>query len=277
MLRSGWCRSQILVMGWSSCCGGRYRIWNGERRVGERVNRNNNGNRNSNGSGNGTGHVTVLPAKRSVGRPPRGGRSTDELEDAKRGYVDHHDRGVQRYLTAADREELERRTYHPDDFHVVTSDEQGHSSKIAGVRFHPTMANELLMLFKRDNFPFDSEVALIRWAVFEGMKTLYRLERAHGGVPNYIARLAAINRLSLQVEQNIAFEGTLQTLRRQVENLLAMGRREAAAMLISDVLVEVRQVEPASWRAIYMEEIERRWGGLVEGEKKPIKVKVKRK
>lgn len=229
-----------------------------------------------------TGHVTVLPrtrtAARSVGRPPRNGRNTDELDDAKHGRPEppHAARGVQRYLSPTDREELEHRVFHPDDFHVVTSDEQGHSSKIAGVRFHPLMANEITMMFHRQTIPFDSEVALIRWATFEGMKTLYRLERA-GGVPNYIARLGAINRLSLQAEQNIAFEGTLQTLRRQVETLLAMGRREAAAMLVSDVLVEVRQIEPVSWRAIYLEEIDRRWGGLVEGEKKPIRVKVKRK
>jgi hypothetical protein len=219
------------------------------------------------------GEVSVMP-RRGPGRPPKGGRVVTALR-GRTGHGHGHARrggtGLDRYLPEDVREEMQRRVYRPEDFHVAVSDEQGHDRKVGGIRFHPLMANELNMIIARGNFPISTEVDLIRNAVFEYIQKLYELERA-GGVPNYIARLKAINRLSLQSQQNREFEDTLRTVNEEVRKLLDKNRREAAAMFVHDVLQEAKQIPQKSWREYYVDSIQRDYGHLLKEQRKSVKV-----
>lgn len=200
-----------------------------------------------------------------IGRPQRGGQAPTDMRRVALSRTDQ-------YLTDDDRLVARQREFHSEDFHVAISDENGHDTKVAGIRFHPMMANEMNMVLARGSFPIDSVHDLIRISVFEFMKKLYLLER-DGGIPNYIARLSAINRISLQSRHNREFEDSLKQVEDEAQKLVATGKLQIAAMFVHDVLVEAKQIPQKTWRDFYVDRLMTKFGALLKAQGKSVKLK----
>lgn len=210
------------------------------------------------------------------GRPPRGGRDVTEITTPappSSPRRPHHITGIERYLPDEQREDVMRRRFSPDDFHVAITDDNGHDAKIGGIRFHPAMKNLIDVVVSRGNFPLESQHDLIRWATFEGLKKLALLEELYGGVPNYMARLSAINRTTLQTKHNREFDESYARVKEEAGRLLAGNKEAAAAMFINDVLQDAKQIPQKSWREDYVGRLDRDFGWLLKKEQKAVKVK----
>lgn len=195
--------------------------------------------------------------RRGPGRPPRPSQSASDPR-SQSSRIDSH-------LSPAARRSSHSRQYHPEDFHVaVTDDAHPVPVKIGGVRFHPIMANEMHMLIARGSFPFDTDHDFIRVACLELLIKMYELERESRGIPNYLPRLRAINRMSYQAKGHADFDDSLRTLDEAVGRLLAKGQERAAASLVNDVLHEAKQIPEEMWREPYVAIIEAKYGAMLK-------------
>jgi len=214
-------------------------------------------------------------SKVRLGRPPRGGQSIDDIRDLK--PTDRH--GIDRYLDDEEYEQSRRSILHPhpDDFHVALSDSDGNFRKIAGLRVHPTLENEVMMLFNRRTFPWSTPHDILRCALIDYLRKCWEVEKRHGGVPNYIARLDAINRTSLKYEEMLRFDGERKRIHEVADSLVNAGKRAAAAEFISVQLADIKDIPQKSWRDDLLQDIERAYGWLMKSEGKRVRMKRGRK
>lgn len=218
-----------------------------------------------------------------LGRPQRGGMSVEDtlrtspLPSRSKSRSSHSsDRsGIDRYL---DDEELESHSRsilhpHPDDFHVAISDEKGNDVKVAGLRMHPSMANEVMMLFHRGTFPWDTPHDILRCGLLDYIRKCHAIEARTGGVPNYIARLEAINRTSLKYEEMLRFDQSRQRMHEVADKLVAAGKKAAAAEFVASQIAEIKLIPQKGWRDDLLNDMKRSYGWLVRDEGKPMKMK----
>jgi hypothetical protein len=214
-----------------------------------------------------------------LGRPQRGGISVDDAlhhsPPPSRAKNPSDRRGIDRYL---DDDELESHARsilhpHPDDFHVAISDELGNDVKVAGIRMHPSMANEIMMMFHRGTFPWDTPHDIVRCAILDYLRKCQDIEKRVGGVPNYIARLEAINRTSLKYEEMLRFDQSRQRMHEVADKLIGAGKKAAAAEFIASQIAEIKEIPQKGWRDDLLKDMQRAYGWLVEGEGKPVKMK----
>lgn len=194
--------------------------------------------------------IPMYERRGRVGRTQRGGQNPEAVK--KQAMMS----GVRSYLPNQQKKEMLARKYRTEDFHVAVSDENGHDTKQSG-RFHPVMWHEMNMVIARGNFPYDTVWDFIRVACMEHLKLTYELERTDNGVPNYIARLNAINRLALSSEKNRRFQDTLKKVDFEVGALLADNKEKQAAILVFDVIQIAKEIPEKEWRTEYLEHLKK--------------------
>jgi hypothetical protein len=185
-----------------------------------------------------------------------------------------YESGSRRYLPSSVKRSLAGKRYHPDDFHVAVSDDNGNSEKV-WLRLHPMALNEVGMVISRRLLPFQNSQQFFRWAVNEGLLLCYYLER-EGGIQDYTAHLNAINAIAAQVEQQLQFEKTHATVRQNANRLISAGKESMAAMFVWEVLDKLKNIPQKELREWYVAEIQREYGPLLKKMKKSVKVKTRR-
>jgi hypothetical protein len=201
------------------------------------------------------------------GRPQRGGQNPEAVKSMER-----FESGPRRYLSRKQKQEDVARKYSAEDFHVAISDDNGHDKRKT-LHFHPHMLHEIEMMVHRESFPFTTADDFIRVACMELLKICYELEREEVKIPNYVARLAAINRLVAISDKNRSFQQSLKTVDAEIGALLAANKESLAAVLVYDVLKEVKQVSEPSWREEYLQYLQQKYGWLIKKTGKPVKFK----
>lgn len=202
-----------------------------------------------------------------MGRPPKSGRSPQELIELRESP-----QGIWSYLSPSELQRHKHRTFHPDDFHVAISDDNGHDVK-KQTRWHPMMMNELAMIVARGNFPVDNVDDLIRSAVFWFMGVLYALEKkSPAGVPNPLPMLAVMNRNSMAVYYENLFDSTIDRIRENVRAMAKKGRERQAAIYVYDQIEQIKLIPQRAYRQPALEQINEEFGALLRKNMKTVKV-----
>lgn len=220
----------------------------------------------SSGSSSGSNRSSTRSNK---GRPPKIGRHPQQIIDASKVEAPE---GIWSYFTPSERERLRNRSFHPEDFHVAVSDDNGHDVK-KQIRFHPMMMNELAMFVSRGNFPVDNVDDIVRSGTFWFMGIMYALEKKIvSGVPNPMPMLAAINRLAMAMYYAEAFDVTYERVKEQAKRSIAAGREKEAARFVYDVMEQIKAIPQKAYRQPALDRIKNDFGDLIRRNAKVVKV-----
>jgi hypothetical protein len=192
--------------------------------------------------------------------------------------------GISRYLDDDYVAEELGRVYRAEDFHVTIKNEHDHEAKPLLVRMHPLMRSAMEDLIESKEFPVNTLQDLARVGIIELLRKLHHISARNKRDPNYqptpnwITVIEAISRIEEKGEEMRCFQGTLDELERQVNSFMRLGDfgERQAVMQIARVRNIVKKMESTAdgngWGDWYMQQIESKWGMLLEKNKKRVKV-----
>lgn len=200
----------------------------------------------------------IQGARLGLGRKKLGAGQDSELPQSKskvngKGNGQHQD-----ILAAA------ARKYDPKDWIVPGQDHNGNSVR-EWFRCQPTMDREIEVILTARKFPFRVKGDLLRWAVWEGIKKLNRME----DIPTSMFNVAEIMiKTSREAEMWHKFRTSIEVTKKAVQDYVDTGNEEEALKLLSAIKAEVIKIEEDVWRRNYLEALEKEFGHIWERNKK---------
>lgn len=150
--------------------------------------------------------------------------------------------------------------YNPADFIISGSDHQGHNERIFA-RVQPQHSRTIGLITKSGKFPFRTEGDLIRWCVVRGLRVLDRLDPT----PGFIGAADAITEILRQEMYLQEFVSMFAQMEKVIAAHVAAGADREARKLLGTVMQKIRAIDEPHWRRRCEEDINRRFGHLMEG------------
>lgn len=153
--------------------------------------------------------------------------------------------------------------YEPAYFKVPGTDHQGHSTRV-WCRVQPSMDHAIEAIVQSRNWPFGTKGDFLRWAIWEGIKKLETIEP----IPNAMLNVAEI---MIETSRNAQFwdkfKTSLDATEQSVKMYTQTGNEQEAIKLVAKCRALAEKIEEDVWRDQYMQELDRRFGGLFERNK----------
>ncbi len=154
----------------------------------------------------------------------------------------------------------------PADFRVPASDTQGHSERY-WARVQPMMARQVSVVLQSRMFPYRSQGDIWRHALHRHLKWLETL----APLPSIMKQVDAMLEVLREDEFGADFQDVLSKLNGQVNQHIGKGRFVQARELIAKVRARVDEMpDDSHWKAVYLEEIEERFGAYLAGARAQI-------
>ncbi len=157
-----------------------------------------------------------------------------------------------------------RLKYDPSSYVLPAADVHGISIR-KQFRCQPTMSNEIGKIIQSKRFPWQQEGDFMRWAVWEGIKRVERMEDIPDSM--YSVALSMMETCQMQL-MLITFSRSLEAVAKSIGTLQEMGMEGEALKHLSELRDNAARVVEPQWREKYMKEFDRRFGHLYEKAKR---------
>ncbi|MDA2934029.1 hypothetical protein MYX82_06770 [Acidobacteria bacterium AH-259-D05] len=149
-----------------------------------------------------------------------------------------------------------------DSFIIPAGDDRGHSTRLQ-FRCSPAYGRRIDEVVQSKKFPYKTQSDFLRHALDRHLKYLNDLEPDLG---LDMARIDVINRIINRQREEIEFMNSIESLNRNVQDLVAKGAHQKARATLREILKQVDQIEDEYLRNSYRDEIQRRFGHLLHEE-----------
>lgn len=151
--------------------------------------------------------------------------------------------------------------YDPDSFIIPAQDTRGHKERLQ-FYVQPAHLNQVAAIVASKIFPFRTRGALMRWALDRGLK--YLEEIAGNAIPSVTSQVDAIVEALRYEEFKKDLNRVIDLLSTQVTELLSKGDEEEAKKRVLKIKRFVSQMPKGYWRTRHVNEIDSRFGYLLE-------------
>lgn len=163
--------------------------------------------------------------------------------------------------------------YDPSHFIVPAGDSHGHSVR-EWCRVNPVVDHELDAIVTSKKFPFRTKGDLMRWAIWEGIKKLEKMET----VPNSMVNVAEVMlEAARQATLWAQFKATLDAVENSVKLYMNSGNEAEALKLLSRCKAEAMKIPEDMWRNQFLEDMKKRFGHVWDRQKKKVRFDVAEK
>lgn len=206
-----------------------------------------------------------------------GGEQTAIVRRSRSGSTSHPPaEGVDRYLDHEYLAEERKRRYRIEDFHIAIKNENDHEGDPIKIRQHPVMKAAIDEMVGSHEFPFNSAQDVYRVGAFELMRKLYYLRQSGWKLTNWMAQLRAQSDMLEMQEEAMAYQKTLERLRKNVHELQAkhgaFGKRQAAVMVVQ-VRNGAKGMTDRAWGKWYLDQIDQEFGELVRSQEQRVRIR----
>jgi hypothetical protein len=150
----------------------------------------------------------------------------------------------------------------PDDFRVPATDANGHTARYWG-NCPPLMDVQIGRIVTGGFFPYRSKPDVVRHAIRRHLEYLENLRP----IPSVIGQLDAIAEIVRENEIHSDFQESFEQVTNAVNRHLNAGRQKMAVKLLKRIVEQVSKMpEDSDWRAVYEEEINKRFTHILQGQ-----------
>lgn len=150
--------------------------------------------------------------------------------------------------------------YDPADFIIPAQDHNGHSERVF-CRVQPALDREVDSIVQSRQWPFKTKGDMVRWCVWQGAKSLERMEP----VPNsFMAVCDNIITTCRDRDHWLAFQTSLDVLQKSVEMHMNSGSEGEAMKLLAECRAKAMLIEEPVWREKYINDMNKRFGHIYE-------------
>ena len=149
------------------------------------------------------------------------------------------------------------------DYIVPAADAQ-HQSVRVQCRVQPTYARLIADIHQSKKYPFRVQGDLIRFCIVTMVKRL----AAGAGMTSTIAQADIILETLRDEEYQLQVAEVFSTVKRVIDRYLDRGATGKARELVAHIRGDIEKMTKQYWRGQYLEELERRYGSLLDGDQR---------